>query len=97
MEGRSEILMTNPLEQVSHLPKRVVKNDVHVSTMHLRDEVPPILNLAVMVVEKGEIKGAKPIAAPRHVDKWCSGQIYGLQISAVSQGRDGEFTLIPIP
>lgn len=54
-KGRSGIFETLERYQIAHGGKRVVQNDVHVATMNLRYEIPPVLNEPMMVVQKCEI------------------------------------------
>jgi hypothetical protein len=79
LERCSEVFVADPLKQVSHGAQCIVQYDVHAATVHLSDEGPPVLNVTVVMIEKGEIQRTETITAPRHVDERRTRQIDGLR------------------
>ena len=64
LEGGRDILRPDPLEKIAHGAEGVVQNDIHPASMHFANEGSPVLDLAMVMVQKGEIQSAKAIAGP---------------------------------
>jgi hypothetical protein len=56
-------------------PHSVIYNDIHISSVNLSDEGPPVIEDSVVRVQECEIQGTVTIARPRLVDERTSCEV----------------------
>lgn len=62
----------------------IVQQNIHASLMDGVDEISPVLNPAMMLIEQGEVQRTVTVGCPRKVDKGASHEIDGLDAHAMN-------------